>query len=218
MRQELQKRGFSGFDAGDLDTYIRWSILELGRKAPWLVMRTPVVVSVTSSTISVPASTINAAGAEGIFSIKSVVVTTVDETRRLAVQTEEYFLTNVYPQLADGVVTDDQRGAPMEYCYYEDQLWLTPPPDGTYSLTVTISKRPTNFADDTSEAFSDDADEWDEAVLLGALVRAHQRANQWNLAGTCRAELDMFLQDKLSADVMLNEETQDRVLPDDGWL
>lgn len=217
LREEIKKRGFSGFDAGDVDTYIRWSIAEIGRKAPWLVMRTPVAVNVTGTTISVPASTIDAAGAEGIFAIKSVFITTEDYARRLRAQTEEYFLTTWYPLLADGVVTSDMRGTPVEYAYYEDQLWLIDPPDQAYTLEVTIAKRPQNYVDDTSDDFSG-TDDWDEAILLGALVRCHQRANQWNLAGMCRAELDLMIQDKLSEEVFLGEETQDRVLPDDGWL
>lgn len=216
LREEIKNRGFSGFQAADVDTYIRWSIAEIGRKAPWLVMRTPVVVNVTGTTISVPASTLDAAGAEGIFSVKSVVVTTENESRRLRPQSEDYFLTHWYPQLADGVVGDDLRGSPVEYAYYEDQLWLINPPDAAYTLEVTIAKRPQDYVDDTSEDFSG-TDDWDEAIMLGALVRCHQRANQWNLAGMCRAELDMLIQDKLSEQVFLNEEVQDRVLPDDGW-
>jgi hypothetical protein len=57
----------------------------------------------------------------------------------------------------------------------------------------------------------------DEIIIDAALVRAHRRAHELQLAADAQSRVEDAINAMLQDDVWAMEELQERVLPDDQW-
>jgi ribosome biogenesis SPOUT family RNA methylase Rps3 len=58
----------------------------------------------------------------------------------------------------------------------------------------------------------------DQAILLAALVNAHNRAHEVQLAQNAEIELREFYDMELTEDDWQDESAQQRMVPDNSWL
>lgn len=212
FRTELQNRGFKGFDAADLDRYINWSIGELGRKLRSLWQEEEATFSLTAGTYTqVVGHNSNVPALEDLKSIKTLYVTSADREHKLDPMSEEEFWAYIQIDLADS----SNWGEPYCYRHWNESIYVLAPPESDTTFRIEFWKRfPRLEAGQTSILHAD----YDEAILLGALVRCHTRANQYRLAIEARAELGQLLAELTTETEFMNDEDPVRVLPDDQWL
>jgi hypothetical protein len=87
---------------------------------------------------------------------------------------------------------------------------------GTKTIELRFNKRPVALTADGQVAVT--PVDYDELIVTAALVRAHKRANEINLAMVAQADLDEAFDDMKDLEATRAQDLQERVVPDDGWL
>ncbi|RPJ55687.1 MAG: hypothetical protein EHM23_25400 [Acidobacteria bacterium] len=211
FRTELINRGFDGFLPADLNTLINRGYFYVAHKVPWYWGMANYSVAVpTTGQIQVN----DVGNVLGFKSMEAIYYKrTAASYERLYPLTEQEFRDTHLPGYHEGV-----KGEPSVYYIDGQTLWVLPAPSsaGTKTIELRYNKRPAALIADTDVPVT--PVDYDEIILTAALVRAHKRANEINLAMAAQQDLDESFGDALDLESTRMQDQQERVTPDDSWL
>jgi hypothetical protein len=201
-----------GFDAFSQST--RYQLINLGYR--FVARAMPFSWEETFQTYSATPGQVVIATALGlpndISSIMRAYLTTDPYRGKLAPEIEERFVQRWLPL---DFTKQQNWGIPSKYYYWEDNLYVLPPPQIATQFTVYFRQYLPDMIQPTDVSVMPQV--MDEIVLDAALVRAHQRAQEVQLAAEAQQRVDAGIADLLQDDVWQMEELQERTLPDDQW-
>jgi hypothetical protein len=202
---ELIARGFSGFAPEDRYRYINWGYYHVARASRWYWEKTDIdfTVAVGASTFTLP---------DTFKTLEALMVVTADHRVKLNPTTEQDFLINWLPL---DLSSTANQGEPGTYYVWGSTLYVLPPPNASRDFTAYIYQRVAELEDGPDKPIT--PPDHDEAILLGALIRCHTRANQPELAREARMQLEEQFDIALTEDNWRNQEEQERVEPDTSW-
>lgn len=206
----LVARGFDGFQPVERYQMINAGYRYLARKFPWSWEETS-----QQFTVAPPAYQINAGGGVPltIDQIRGVDLVSDPYRGPLTPETEIQFITK-WRSL--DLTNAANRGVPFRYQVYDNQIWLLPAPQVSMNFMVYFRQYLADLVNTTDTPVTPQI--LDEVLLDAALVRAHRRAHELQLAQEAQVRVDEAIDDMLSDDAFRNEEIMDRVLPDNQWL
>lgn len=211
FRVELKNRGFDGFSDADLNVLINRGYFYVARKAPWYW-------GIADYTTGIPTdgqiSALDTGAVTGFKSVEAVYYKqTADQTQRLKPVMEQDFRDVWHLDYASG-----RTGAPSVYYIDGNTLWVLPvlsPVGGSELITLRYNKRPVALIADTQVPIT--PVDYDEVILVAALVRAHKRANEPSLALVAQTDLEEAFEDMQDLESTRSQDLQERVRPDDTW-
>jgi hypothetical protein len=160
-----------------------------------------------------PPLSVAGASTLGANNINQIYVLTDPYRRKLKVMAEDVFEANWLPlDLTIGA----NRGIPDYYYVFNGQIYILSPPQSAMTVLVYFQ----NYLPDMVLATDVPSTPQilDEVILDAALMRAHRRAHELQLAQEAQMRVDDAIADMLQDDVWTMSEQQERVLPDDQWL
>jgi len=208
---ELQNRGFDGFSPADLTTYINRGYMHVARRSTWYWEQTTDNFTLTPGQFNV---TLWPLGTElpNFKSLDKVVVTTANHTAVLEPQGDEEF----WPNLGLDLTQTSIQGEPTEYYVFQQKLYILPPPQAQRDFLAYYHRRVSPLVAATDAPIT--PQHLHDAILQGALIHCHKRANEPPLAQFTEQLLEEFFDDMRDDEEMLMAEQLDRVSPDDTWL
>jgi hypothetical protein len=106
--------------------------------------------------------------------------------------------------------------SPDWYYVFNESLYFLAPPQTTISIIVYFTNYLPDMVADTDVPATPAI--LDEVILDAALVRAHRRAHELELANEAQGRINEAIMDMLQDDVWTMAEQQERVVPDNQWL
>jgi len=149
----------------------------------------------------------------GMDNIASVYVISDPYRRKLEVMDQGVFEEQYLPL---DLTAAKNRSVPSWYYVFEEAVYLLPPPQSVITVRVHYIKYLPDMVAATDIPATPQI--LDEVILDAALVRAHRRAHELELANEAQTRINEALMDILADDVWLMEEQQERVVPDNQWL
>jgi hypothetical protein len=206
----LTARGFDAFLQSDRYQMINFGYRYIARKFPWSWEQTNQVYVINPGTPSIAVGGGVPLTAKNVEAVENI---TDPYRQRLTPEREDQFRLVWLP--LDLTATKNQA-VPFRYYVWAGQIYLLPPPQVTMSIQVWFRK----FLPDMVLPADIPATPqiMDEVILDAALVRCHRRAHEIALAQEAQSRVDEALGDMLAEDVFVDEERQERVLPDSQWL
>lgn len=206
----LVARGFDGYQPTERTQMINLGYRYIARKNTSSWEQAVVTQSLTPPAYSLPMAGTSLLGADNVG---SVYLLTNPYRRKLDVMDQQVFEEQWLPQ---DLTLASARGIPDWYYVFEGAIYILPPP----SLAVSLSIHFQSFLPDMVAATDVPVTPqvYDEVILDAALVRAHRRAHELELAGEAQGRINEALQDILADDVWTMVEQQERVIPDNQWL
>jgi hypothetical protein len=202
---ELSRRGFDGFDVGDLVRYVNFGYRKIGRLTKWAWEQTDL-----SATLSPPGYRLSlTADLPTVKSVTAVVGTTVNYETRLVSITDDDFYSN---WAAYDLTSSSVRGEPDTYWLGSSALYVLPPPIASRTFTITAEQKLAELVPNVNEVLIT-PDEYDEAVLLAAEEYCHVRARQPRFADVNRKLIEDFFDDAVADDTTRSKDLMERVLP-----
>jgi hypothetical protein len=209
---ELQVRGFDGFSPADLTAYVNRGYFHVARRARWSWEKATDTFSIAPGSASVQVGP-NGSELPNFRSLDRLVGTTSGLNRLMKPIDDETWARDwLWKDLTQGTF----RGEPERYYLDGDLLYVTPPPLATRTFTAYYHRRVTPMTLPTDVPIT--PQHLDEALILGALIRCHRRANEPTLAALAEADLEEFFDDMRDDEEQAMGELLDRVRPDDTWL
>jgi|SRR5215472_3448827 len=208
----LVARGFDGYQPAERQQMINMGYRYIARKYPWAweeySKSFPVGPGLDEPIVLASATPLGADNVEGVY------VTTDPYRRKLKVMDQTVFETKWLP--LDLTNAQNFASCPDWYYVFNESIYFLAPPSGTINVLVYFK----NYLPDMVNATDTPATPTilDEVILDAALVRAHRRAHELDLAGDAQQRVDEAVMDMLQDDVWTMEEQQERVVPDNQWL
>lgn len=206
----LTVRGFDGFQPVERYQMINFAYRYIARKYPWAWEQTSQTFVVAPGT---PSILVSGAGILGADQVDEVFIATDPYRRKLHVATESDFEEHWLPL---DLTASANQGIPDRYYVFEGQIYLLAPPQSQMSIIVHFHQYLPDMVNVTDAPATPQV--LDEVILDAALVRAHRRAHELELAQEAQTRVDEAIADMLQDDVWTMSEQQERVLPDDQWL
>jgi hypothetical protein len=211
FRQELKNRGFDGFSDQDLTQLINRGYFYVARK-------TQTYWDSKDYSGPVPAdgklSVLDTGAINGFKSVEAVYIKSGENYQRLDPVDDSTFREKWYPDYQRGV----SAGQPSTYYIDGNTLWLLPKMKSVGSSTVELryNSRPAPLLANNEVPIT--PIDYDEVIMLSALIRAHKRANEMQMAIVVQSDLDEAFDDIRDLEQTRMRETQERVVPDNSWL
>lgn len=208
---ELQARGFDGFSAGDLTTYVNRGYFHVARKSQWYWEETTDAFTVAPGSSFV---SLWPGGAElpNFRSLDKLVVTTAGSTRVMKPLKDDDF----FKWLGRDQTLASGRNEPTGYYIYQGKLYVLPPPQASRDFLAYYHQRVSPLVNPTDVPIT--PQHLDEAIMIAAIIRCHKRSNEPTLAQLAEQDLEEFFDDMRDDEEELMGEKQDRVKPDRTWL
>lgn len=209
-RSELMNRGFDGFAPADLDTFVNRGYMYVARKFPEYWNLADYVGAVPDD------GKLNVADVGSLSGFKSVEAiywrNSSQGYYRLRALPESEYRDAWAPEYQAGV-----KGNPQVYYIDGNTLWVLPrmADVGNGTIEIRYNRRPALLTSDTSVPVT--PIDYDEIILSAAVVRAHKRANEPNLAFIVQNDVDEAISDALDLEATRMQDVQERVSPDDTW-
>jgi hypothetical protein len=202
----LVARGFDGYQPTERYQMINMGYRYIARKntSSWEQSAHVYVVNPGDPPITV-------AGASGLGAdnISQAAIVSSPYQRKLRVMRQEVFEEEWLPG-------PTKPGTPRWYYVFEGYVFILPQPNAVMSIEIWYQQFLPDMVALTDVPVTPQI--YDEVILDAALVRAHRRAHELELAGEAQGRINEALQDILADDVWTMAEQQERVLPDDQWL
>jgi len=209
---ELKARGFDGFVDADLTTYTNRGYFHVARKSRWQWEQTTDPFTIAPGSAYVTLWPAPAGELPNFRSLDKAVVTTAGFTKVLKPLPDEKF----FKFLGLDLTLTQYQGEPSGYYVYQNRLYILPPPQANRSFLAYYSQRVSPLVSPIDVPIT--PQHLDEAIILGALIRCHQRANEVNLANQAEADLEEIFDDMRDDEEMQMAEQLDRVRPYNSWL
>jgi len=206
----LVARGFDGFQPLERKQLINFGYRYVARQYPWWWEQSIVMLP-----MSVGDGVMQTAGATplGASNISGVYIASDPYRRKLLVMKQEQFEAEYLPQ---DLTKLQNCGIPSYYYVHEHKLYILPPPNVTMQFNIEFDGYLLDMVNDTDVPQTPQI--LDEVILDAALVRAHRRAHELDLAADAQQRVDSAIMDMLADDVWQMSEQQERVVPDNQWL
>ena len=206
----LIARGFDGYQQSERYQLINFGYRYVARKFPWSWEETSHDNVVNPGSYQIP---IGGGLPLTISGVRGIDIVTDPYRQRLSPEREDQF--RIVWQPLDLTAAKNQ-GIPVRYYVWANNIWLLPPP----SVSVTVRVWFYQYLLDLVSATDVPATPQivDEVILDAALMRAHRRAHEIQLSQEAQMRVDEAISDLLQSDVFVDEERQERVLPDSQWL
>src|SRR4029077_15624828 len=183
---ELRARGFDGFVDADLITFVNRGNYAVARKSQWYWEETADAFSISPGTAIVTLWPAVGGELQGLRSLDKVVVTTAGQQKVLKPLSDDDF----WPWLGKDLTITVNQGEPRSYYIFQQNLYIIPPPIQIRSFLAYYHRRVTPLVSPTDVPIT--PQDLDEAILLGALLRCHKRANETGLAASVELDLEEF--------------------------
>jgi hypothetical protein len=201
---ELQRRGFDGFDSGELIRYINFGYAKIARLTKWSWEEAAIDVTLTlgqySKSLDVDLPTVK--------SVRAVVATTANYEARLTAISDDEFYDD---WAALDLTSSSRRGEPDRYWLGASALYFLPAPAATRTYRITAEQYVAEL-DTLSNTVLITPAEYDEAVLLAAEEHCHIRARQPQFADVNRKKIEEFFDDALADDTTRESDLVERVI------
>lgn len=206
----LVARGFDGYQPSERTQLINMGYRYVARKNTSSWEQTIVTQSLSPGGYMLPMSGATPLGADFI---KGIYLMTDPYRRKLDPMDQQAFENQWFPL---DLTAATNRSVPNWYYVFEDNIYILAPPQSAMSFSIHLQ----NYLPDMVAATDIPATPsiYDEVILDAALVRAHRRAHELELAGEAQARINEALMDIQADDVWTMEEQQERVIPDNQWL
>ena len=207
----LVARGFDGYQPAERTQMINHGYRYVARKGPWLWEEMSKTYTVNPGDPPIPMSGATPLGADDV---QQILVLTDPYRRKLEVMDSNVFEEKWLP--LDLTAANNATAAPDWYYVFNQAIYILAPPSGQIQIIVYFH----NYLPDMVAATDTPATPavLDEVILDAALVRAHRRAHELQLAQEAQGRIDEALNDMLADDIWTMEEQQERVVPDNQWL
>jgi hypothetical protein len=206
----LTARGFDGYQPAERYQLINFAYRYVARKGPWAWETATKTYAINPGDAPLSVAGASTLGADNI---NQVVVVTDPYRRKLKPLREEVFENTWLPLDLTAAVN---RGIPDYYYVYNGQIYILAPPISAMSVIVYFTNFLPDMVNATDVALTPQI--YDEVILDAALVRAHRRAHELQLATEIQARVDEAIMDMQADDIWTMEEQQERVIPDNQWL
>jgi hypothetical protein len=206
----LVARGFEGYQPAERIQMINHGYRYIARKYPWAWENSNVVLPMNPGD-----GTLIVAGATplGASNIDEIYITTNPYRRKLLVMDQNVFEKKWLPlDLTD----PSTQGVPEWYYVWAHTIYILPPPSSLMQILVYFDGYLPDMVNMTDTPVTPQI--LDEVILDAALVRAHRRAHELDLAADAQNRIDEAVMDMLQDDVWVMAERQERVIPDNQWL
>jgi hypothetical protein len=210
FRSELKNRGFDGFTNADLDGLINRGYFYVARKTQsyWDMKDYSGVIPANGQLLVTDTGAL-----PGFKTVEAVYVKKAGDYVRLDPVDDSVFRSQWLPDYQRG-----STGYPSVYYIDGNTLWVLPKVSSVTGFTIELryNSRPAAMTADTAVPIT--PIDLDEIILTAALVRAHKRANEIQLAVIAQADLDEAFDDVRDLLSVRSRDVQERVTPDNGWL
>jgi hypothetical protein len=207
----LVARGFDGYQPAE-----RAQLINMGYR--YVARKNTSVWEQASKTYTMapgdPPLSVAGASLLGADNINQVFVMTDPYRRKLEVMNQTAFERQWLP--LDLTVAANRAAAPDWYYVFNNLIYILPPPQTTMAILVYFQ----NYLPDMVVLTDVPAipQIFDEVILDAALMRAHRRASEIQLATEAQGRVDEAMMDIAADDVWTMSEQQERVVPDNQWL
>jgi hypothetical protein len=202
-------RGFDAFQQQERYQLINLGYRAVARSFPYLWAETSqTYVATAGNPIIVQSLNLP----NSIDSIRRMYCVTDPYRRKMQPETEERFVER---WLSLDLTNPQNQGIPYKYFYWADNVYVLPAPRQALSFTIWFYQYLPDLLQPGDVSAMPQV--MDEIVIDAALVRAHRRAHELQLAGDAQSRVDDAINAMLQDDVWAMEELQERVLPDDQW-
>jgi len=207
----LVVRGFDGYAPSDRRQMINHGYRYVARKNNSMWQQATKTFTVNPGDPPIPMAGASQLGADDIVQID---VITDPYRKKLLVMRQDVFERKWYPL----DLTDPQNASasPDWYYVYDSNIYLLAPPQNVIQVRVDFQNFLPDMVADTDIPATPQI--LDEVILDAALVRAHRRAHEIDLAQEAQARIDDAIMDIFADDVWTMAEQQERVVPDNQWL
>jgi hypothetical protein len=207
----LVARGFDGYQPTERTQMINHGYRYVARKNNSMWMQATKTFTVNPGDPPIPMAGASQLGADDITQID---VITDPYRKKLLVMQQEVFERKWLP--LDLTSPQNAAASPDWYYVLNSNIYLLAPPQNAIQVMVYFQ----NYLPDMVAATDVPATPQilDEVILDAALVRAHRRAHEIDLAQEAQARIDDAIMDIFADDVWTMAEQQERVLPDNQWL
>jgi len=211
FRNELKNRGFDGFSNDDLNQLINRGYFYVHRK-------TQTYWDKKDYSGAMPAdgqlSVGETGSVTGFKTVEAVYFKRGDIYQRLDAIDDSVFRETYFPEYQRGGSAD----IPTAYYIDGTTLWALPKVRSVTGATIELryNSRPAPLLTDAQVPVT--PIDYDEVILLSALIRAHKRANEMQLAIVVQSDLDDAFEDIHVLEQTRMQDQQERVVPDNGWL
>lgn len=210
---ELQARGFNGFSAADLTTYVNRGYFHVARKARWLWEQTTDTFTLAPGAAYVDLWPTVAGELPNFRSLDKLYITTTNYRRKLnPMKDDDFFLK----WLGEDLTLTSNQAEPSWYYIWQGKLYILPPPNASRTFLAHYHQRVSALVNPTDQPIT--PQHLDEAILDAALIRAHSRAQEPQLATMKRSDLEEVFDDMRDDEEEQMDEVQWRVEPDNTWL
>lgn len=206
----LVARGFDGYQPAERTQLINFGYRYIARKYPWAWETATHTFTMNPGDGSILASGASTLGPDNI---EQIFVATDPYRRKLKPLAQDVFEKNWLPL---DLTSSANQGVPNYYYVYNGRIYILAPPQSAMSILVYFKSYLMDLVNTTDVPATPQI--LDEVILDAALVRAHRRAHELQLAAEAQARVDEAIMDMLQDDVWVMAEQQERVVPDDQWL
>lgn len=206
----LVARGFEGYQPNERAQLINQGYRYVARKntSSW-------EQAVTNMPLNPGQASLPMAGASplGADNVSGVYLLTDPYRRKLEVMDQNVFEERYLPL---DLTLAANRSIPDWYYVFEEAIYILSPPNIAITLGVHFQNYLADMVALTDTPVTPQI--LDEVILDAALVRAHRRAHELELANEAQSRINEALMDILADDVWTMAEQQERVIPDNQWL
>lgn len=146
--------------------------------------------------------------------VRGMWVTTANQRRQLDPLSKDRFYNDYYAALPPAGA--QEYGEPQYYYVENNRIYVVPAARESRTVRIDYDGRELKLLKDSDTP--DLPDEFEELVMIGSMMRAHQRARDWNEAQLLRRDLDEGFIDLLNRQALVYDEEPERVIPDNRWL
>ncbi len=210
---ELQSRGFDQFTVADLTTFINRGYFHVARRSRWFWEQATATIAWTPGLASVDLWPVAGGQLQYFKSLDYFYITTSGRFQRIPpLKRSTFFERYMTMDFSDA----SNWGTPAGYYIEGQKLYLVRPTNVALTATVHFKRRPVLLVGSTDVPIT--PADLDEAILLGALMRCHKRAQEPTLAAITESDLEEIFDDMRDEENDRMDELQERVRPDNQWL
>lgn len=214
---ELQAKGFDGFSVADLQTYVNRGYMHVARKSRWYWEETSDAFHLDPGQFSVPLWPQASGELPNFKSMDNVYITNPAGFRsKLDPVSRDDFFQQWFPL---DLTSGSNRGTPDGYAVWQQNLYILRPPQVAMDFLANYHRRvvPLSTLTPGVTDLPITPPHLDEAIMIAAEIRCHERAKELSFATQKRVDLEEFFDDMRDDESELVDELPDRVSPDDTW-
>ena len=211
---ELVARGFDGFSSQDLINLVNRGYFKVARTHRWYWEETYDSFHLEPGFFYVTLWPAVGGELPNFRSLDKLYCVTSEYSNRLNALDDDDFFTNYLPL---DLTSTSAQSEPDSYYVYEGKLYVLPPPNSPRDYVAHYHQRVSAMQNPASDQPLTPI-HLDEAILLAALARCHERTQELSLAAAAKGNLEEAFDDMRDDEEFLMAEQATRVGRDDTWI